>query len=512
MKKRQISDLLKKISIIMIVTVFCLMGFGFTNSCHADEEIEEWEESGTILLDKVIYSRKNRTLTVEITETSGEIAHEYELYMLIEGELPDAIGRYLSLGKILSILGIMTVDVNNKVKVIDHGKGKITIKDQELYFGSNEEAKQGQRVLIGVESLDENYNGKKSNLIELEIGEDISEQGAISIQGGGNSSSNSNTQSGSSGSGGSMIMIIVGIAMMIAGGALMMVAKKRSANKSTDKTAEIKPKDKEVANKEARKEKETEEKGKEETESEEEEEERDLLPTLEDKTVVVASKDEELINKLKRRHFLEVHRCEKEEIEEAVEENEPDLLILDLDSEQELDELLEKKNDKLAECAIALNVSDEILPSVREKLELAVIKKNISSYVPASVSLELKMVKLVLPILKPYLKSDESLEMLGKVAVLLGIPMVATIINIYVSGRDIKSNLEESEIGVSQTAAIIGDIASILGLDKIASVAGLVDDIDSIKSAMDKEAGANEIKNGVLGAKDIIDVVKEFKD
>ena len=122
------------------------------------------------------------------------------------------------------------------------------------------------------------------------------------------------------------------------------------------------------------------------------------------------------------------------------------------------------------------------------------------------------MVKLVLPILKPYLKSDESLEMLGKVAVLLGIPIVATIINIYVSGRDIKSNLEESEIGVSQTAAIIGDIASILGLDKIASVAGLVDDIDSIKSAMDKEAGANEIKNGVLGAKDIIDVVKELKD
>ena len=59
MKKRQISDLLKKISIIMTVTVFCLMGFGFTNSCHADEEIEEWEESGTILLDKVIYSRNN---------------------------------------------------------------------------------------------------------------------------------------------------------------------------------------------------------------------------------------------------------------------------------------------------------------------------------------------------------------------------------------------------------------------------------------------------------------------
>ncbi|MBR6233324.1 MAG: hypothetical protein IKQ98_05820, partial [Erysipelotrichaceae bacterium] len=66
------------------------------------------------------------------------------------------------------------------------------------------------------------------------------------------------------------------------------------------------------------------------------------------------------------------------------------------------------------------------------------------------------------------------------------------------------------ELSVSSTATVIGDIASILGLDTVASVAGLVDDVDSIKSAVDKEAGAYERKYGVEGAKDIVDVVSDI--
>ena len=100
MKNRNLSDMLKKASIIFTVIIMFMMSIGLRNISYADEEIEEWEESGTVLLDKVSYSRKKKTLTVEITETSGELSHEYELYMLAEGELPDAIGRYLNLGKI----------------------------------------------------------------------------------------------------------------------------------------------------------------------------------------------------------------------------------------------------------------------------------------------------------------------------------------------------------------------------------------------------------------------------
>ena len=220
--------MLKKASIIFTVVIMIMMSIGLRNISYADEEIEEWEESGTVLLDKVSYSRKKKTLTVEITETSGELAHEYELYMLVEGELPDAIGRYLNLGKILSILGIMTVDTSDTVRIIVSSGGKITIKDQEIYFGNNEEVKEGQKVLIGVESLDENYNSSKSNLIELEIGEDYTEQSAITTQNGGGNNQSSNTQNGSSSSGGNPLLIIIGGVMVAVGAALMLFTKKSS--------------------------------------------------------------------------------------------------------------------------------------------------------------------------------------------------------------------------------------------------------------------------------------------
>ena len=166
---------ISKIFTVLTLVLLCTLSLGVR--IQADDP-EEWEESGTILLDKVYYETKTRKLTVEITETSGEIAHEYELYMMIEGELADNIGQFMNLGKLLSILGIMTVDINDTSKIIINGGGKITIKDQELYFGSNEEVKAGTKVLIGVESLDENYNPSRSNLIELTIGEESAEAGA----------------------------------------------------------------------------------------------------------------------------------------------------------------------------------------------------------------------------------------------------------------------------------------------------------------------------------------------
>ena len=498
MKNRNLSDMLKKTSIIFTVIIMFMMSIGLRNISYADEEIEEWEESGTVLLDKVSYSRKKKTLTVEITETSGELAHEYELYMLVEGELPDAIGRYLNLGKILSILGIMTVDTSDTVRIIVSSGGKITIKDQEIYFGNNEEVKEGQKVLIGVESLDENYNSSKSNLIELEIGEDYTEQSAITTQNGGGNNQSSNTQNGSSSSGGNPLLIIIGGVMVAVGAALMLFTKKRTSSQTSQKadTTVIEKTKKEVK----------------EEKSETEEESERLFPSLSDKTVIFTSKDEELLNNLKKRPFLEVVQCEKEDIEETAEENEPDLLISDIDTSQDLDDLLELKKEKLEKVPVALIINDEIYPEIRERLEQLQKDKIILCYSPASASLNRKIVRFILPIIKPELKSDASLENLGKIATLLGFPAVAAIINLYVSGRDIKSILEEKEFGFSENAALISDIASILGFDKVAGVAGLVGDIEAIRDALDKDAGANEYKNGAIGVHDIIEVARDLKD
>lgn len=118
----------------------------------------------------------------------------------------------------------------------------------------------------------------------------------------------------------------------------------------------------------------------------------------------------------------------------------------------------------------------------------------------------------MLPVLKPKAGSDESLENIGSMADLLGIPVISTVLSAYTSGRDIKAVLDEGDIGVSETATIIGDIASILGLDTLGSVVGLVGDVESIRDAADEEAGAYERKEGVSGAKDIVEVVTDLLD
>ena len=139
-------------------------------------------------------------------------------------------------------------------------------------------------------------------------------------------------------------------------------------------------------------------------------------------------------------------------------------------------------------------------------------EKKIVNYVEYGKDAYDALIRLVLPILKPKLNSDESLENIGMVADALGIPGISALINVYVSGRDIKNTLAEGELGVSGTATVISDLASILGLDTVASVAGLVDDVDTIKAAFDKEAGTYEEAEGVASAKDMVEVVSDLID
>ncbi len=235
---------------------------------------------------------------------------------------------------------------------------------------------------------------------------------------------------------------------------------------------------------------------------------RDLgTPSFEDKTVVACTQNEKLIEELKDRHYLSVSTCEYEELDDSVEG--ADLLIIDVEDEEKLDAILSKKEDVLKDISLGLIMEKEIGKKLAKRLKKLVKDKEIVSYVSSDTSPYVTLVKLVLPVLKPNLKSDESLGNIGLIADALGIPGISSVIDVYVAGRDIKNTLEEGELGVSEKATIIGDIASILGLDTVASVAGLVDDVDSIKAALDEEAGANEVKSGAGGAKDIVDVISD---
>lgn len=233
-------------------------------------------------------------------------------------------------------------------------------------------------------------------------------------------------------------------------------------------------------------------------------------PSFEDKTVVICGENEKYIDALKARHYLKVSTCSLEELKDSVVENEPDIYIVDIQDEEELNSVLELKEDEeIKETSLGLILPKKLIEDNKEKLESLRKDKQLVNYIDNEKSTYDLMVKLILPVLKPDFKSDESLENIGAIADVLGIPGISNVINVFVSGRDIKATLEEGELGVSGSATIISDIASILGYDTVSSVAGLVDDIDSIKEAINKEAGSNEVKGAYDAGKDIIEVVSD---
>ncbi len=496
-----------KTKLILIIILGLLFIFPLGVRSYADEnsDIEEWAESEDVLLDKVRYETKTRKLTVELTQTKQEIAHEYELYLMIEGDLDNAIGRYLSLGKILSILGIMTVDVNDRVKVYLTGSGKIIISDQELYFGENETVTSGTKVLIGVEAFDENYTPSKSNLIELTVGDDVAEAEAINAVEDNNNNGfiqdddNNPSDNQNSNAGVSPLLIGGGIIILIgAVTTVIILGKKKNTNKGIPADIEKTQKN-------------TKESGDGEDDKQ--------LPSLEDKTVYVLSEDEELIKVLKSKHYLEViEPDDEEESEEPVDrdaeaaDNKAHLYVADVNDEDRLKELLEKKKDVLEKIPLGLVLEKSLLNKCKDRLEQLKKDRLISGYVPFGADKNDIMIRLILPILKPDLKSDASLENIGLICDLLGIEGISEVISAYISGRDIKTTIEDGDLGFTGTASIISNVASIMGMDTLASVSGLVGDIDDIKTAGEEGTGAYEKKNAILGAKDIVDVVKDLTD
>ncbi|MBO7676327.1 MAG: hypothetical protein J6S49_02265 [Erysipelotrichaceae bacterium] len=198
-------------------------------SVVAAEDIETWEESGTITLNKVTYDTRTRNMTVEITESSGDMANEYELYMMVEGEADKSISQYKLSGKTLSVIGIMALNTADKSKAVEKGNGVIEISDQEIYFGSSDDVKAGTTVLIGVESLDRSYTPSKSNLIQMEIKEGLNIKEA--------NASKNETNSQESGNIGSGLLIGIGLGMILVGTGIMVLAKKMDNKGNKAETA-----------------------------------------------------------------------------------------------------------------------------------------------------------------------------------------------------------------------------------------------------------------------------------
>ncbi len=235
-------------------------------------------------------------------------------------------------------------------------------------------------------------------------------------------------------------------------------------------------------------------------------------PKFKTRTLLLCTKDEKLIEMLKGKDYFKVKNCSYDELLEKAADVEPDVLIADVTNDVVLRELTEAKEEALKEIELGLIACKDLSEEGRERLVDLANEKKIIDFVEEGVSPYIAMVELVLPVMKPDLKSDETLTNIGTVADALGIPGISKIIDVYIAGKDIKETLEEEELGISEDATIIEDIASILGLEKVEAVAGLVGDVENIKKALDKETGAYEEKKGMKSAKHMADVISDITD
>lgn len=277
-------------------------------------------------------------------------------------------------------------------------------------------------------------------------------------------------------------------------------------------------------------------------------------PSLESKTALLVSEDEKLIECLKSKRHLAVTVCGQEDLISSIAENEPDIVVIDQCDEQLLErlpELVQEAEEAAAEKTEAedpdtaeKDASDDTAAAgetagtaeEEEKsgpvfglildTDVAAWKTDllrtytddglITGYVFKGTEPNAVFTKLVLPVMKPTAGSDETLANIGAVADMCGIPLISSVIDAYVAGRDVKAVIdtakEEEKIGVSGIATIISDISGVLGMDTLSSVTGLVGDLETIQAALDKEAGTYEAAEGVTAAKDVIDVVSDLVD
>ncbi len=132
--------------------------------------------------------------------------------------------------------------------------------------------------------------------------------------------------------------------------------------------------------------------------------------------VLVCTKNEKLLGILKRKHFLGVKTCEKEELFKTLEDSAPDLLIADISDNYTFETLLEKKKDELKNTALGLIICGEPSDEGREELDQFKKDGSVLEYFFEGDDPYEMAIGFELPVLKPDLNSDATLKNEGKIA------------------------------------------------------------------------------------------------
>ncbi|MBQ6455168.1 MAG: hypothetical protein IJJ32_03660 [Eggerthellaceae bacterium] len=201
-----------------------------------------------------------------------------------------------------------------------------------------------------------------------------------------------------------------------------------------------------------------------------------------------------------------------------VEAEDPDAVLLDCANEAEFSQMMEVFTELQAghgdtRCeAIVFDADDVIASRLASEKDAGLL----FAYAGADQNKYVKMSQLVVPLYKDLMQDADSLESIGIITDLFGIPGVSTMLSAISSAdrvHDLGDTVKDAFTGVEMEAedgvSVVHNIAAILGLDTIAAISELAEDVSDTRDSVtgDEESKTHKAyKAGEVG-KDIGDVI-----
>ena len=232
------------------------------------------------------------------------------------------------------------------------------------------------------------------------------------------------------------------------------------------------------------------------------------------KSVTTYTVTDDLPLSMKAKTYLKVTQKPFEELQalyDAEITSSSALTVIDIEDQQQLDKAFEyvEKFDKDHHKNIGLVLSNKLIDKNKDKLKQLKQDEKLTSYVDCDVHEEIKTFNLIAPLYKFDIKSDSDLGKIGKLADFLQIPYVNKTINAYITAKKYKKHLEVEDKKFLDYSNIVGDIATVFGLEEVKEVTSFISTCNTLKSNLKKDGGANELKASYNAASSIIKTVND---
>ena len=218
---------------------------------------------------------------------------------------------------------------------------------------------------------------------------------------------------------------------------------------------------------------------------------RQLLKELEIKTIdLIATENEyskSLSETLKKMPMIKFNFDNIENYQELIEEQDPDLIIFELSNTNinEINEFEDIKVLVIGSNAIIDNHINELIQLKKDKtiVNYTTYDKNITTTI-------------LLPLYKPELDIDNSLEGLSLILSVFGLEWAANILDLLSSGKEIHDIVKEGDHDSVDKLTVLADACAIFGIDGevFESIASYLEKIKQGKRKLDENLSENRVE------------------